>query len=247
MTKTRIKRFNIYTFLIIFLLISIVLGFIFLIPNVQETALPDDLKLSRERFPNIETVALDFMDGTALIPNTVSLDEIYKIEVVLSGCDYTGDIIFDGIKRAEYSLQKCSNLFFEENGEAFQHFDQKSIFIEVDGLSTKELSYQISNKLETFGIIDLIAINIWEMVDCTRSSQCSQVVVDNKKIQSFCSVNHLCTINSDDPRVEESKQNLDEREEKSFKINIPGWIYPAFGLLLGVIIIFFMIRGRKES
>jgi len=207
--------------------------------KTQQTALPDNLQLTRTKFPNIETISTQ-TTGEGIIPDSVNLQNIYQIELILSGCGQEGDLIVNNIKRRSYAFHSCEGLYYEEGGIEFQHYETRKLTFDVDGLPANKLTFEISEKLEG-GIITDSTLNVWELVDCTRSSQCPIISINGERVQSFCDFKHTCTINTDDPRIEESAQTTDERETIPITPAL-FWISTGITIIIISVGLYFFVR-----
>lgn len=205
--------------IVVLLLIMVIFG-----GMTSQTALPNDLKLEKPKYPHIETISDESSGKNVPVPTVVDENNIYQIQYIVSGCSADFDLTVDGKQVGIISLDKCEDLYYSDKGDDkyYVHPQTKTFKLDVDG-ATRNLNFDfnptIRNDELTFERFDTThtvkkpiqsyTFNIVEEVDCTRNSHCSEVVIDGVDTPTYCSINHKCTVESSEamPPSEEEDAN----------------------------------------
>ena len=235
--KSKIK------FIVPLIILSILLFFLSLYtPQVQETALPDDLQLTRtEFFPKIDTIGTELKD-TITLDNRIDLESIYKMEYILTACSTKAELFLNNEKIGELNFAKCEDRYYsdEQDGNEYIHYQTLTFekYFRFDDFPSRTFTYEIKitptdGRIFVNGGSNIIAeepsnteVRMWREVQCTRSSQCIKVnIISNGKeqeIQPVCSyLSNKCSIDLNDISVEEKGVKVLDEELEPIKKGIP--------------------------
>ena len=246
--KTRNKKWVVaFSILALFILLSLMPYFF----STKNTAYPNDIQIERQYFPNIELIGSS-ASGTTKIPSNVDLTKVYQLKFTSNACSSNIKVLKDGSAIGLLQFPSCESQFFgEQGGFPFQHYPERTLTYEVKGISGNfpyefEVTGTAPYTFESEGTIYPISkstfnykVELYEKVTCTRSSHCPEVDIDSKTVQSFCSINNKCSIDSKDLKISDS---TDEREIAPISKGIPIWVSLLIALGISGIAIFFIFK-----
>ena len=264
--KSKTKYVIITVILSLMLLFSLSLFF----KPVRETALPDDLQLTREEFfPKIDS----FIDqeepkfsDTIVLDKSIDTSSIYKLEFKLTACSTKAEIILDGKKIGDMSFGDCENLYYDDNDDYNYIHYQTNTFEKYyrDGEFPRTFTYEVKltptdgrtfvDNGQTITAEDPFSLqgNYWRRVQCTRSSQCIPVTITlegiEQKINPKCSLKNECSIELVQS-VEDAGIKVLPEEDKPISQGMSQWIlWTIIGVILvGLGFTFYKIFGKKRK
>ena len=242
------------------LIILLLASFFIPLSKTPNTALQDNEQIIRTTYPNYEEVSSG-IKGTAQLPSIVNPENVNSIQFVSNACSVLVDVLLNNQKVGVLSFPSCESQFYGEQGLPFQHYPEKRLTYEINGLDSSSFRYEFvpkeNNPLtfdkegqQSVSLSDFsYKVEITEIVECTRSSQCPKININGNRLQSFCSLSHECSLDSSAVKIENTEIIPDPRELMSF--NVSAWIYPLGALVIFVIIALFIFRknifkGRKR-
>jgi len=182
-----------------------ILALILIVSNINTqttslSALPNDLKLTREQFPLIYDFSLTTGTSTIRLNDGVNLNNVYLVKYRVRGCwnDYGQNTNSESLIlnefRTDYSFTSCEFLTYSDGGDGSEyiHYQEKE-FTLTTFLDTHDLSIFISTTSD-MSVIER-TLSVYEYVDCRVSSQCPLILVNDEELQPFCDVNaHQCSL-----------------------------------------------------
>jgi len=243
------RRKRIWIIVVIFI---IIFGVGLLLPSFnQESIYPNDLKLTREQFPLIYDFELNPGFNQITLNEGVNLDNVYKIEIISRGCwndqgqNTNSETINFNEKKIDYSFISCEFLFYSDQGDEseYQHYETREKNV-AEILTTRNLNINVNTNPD-LQVIQR-TLKIWEMTDCTRSSQCGEIRVNDKILQPFCDLNyHKCSLDAipiSNPGT--TPTNITEgKDEGNTLVYILIWL--AIALVIASLVYYFIFRRKK--
>src|SRR3990167_10900612 len=163
----------------------------------------------QEFFPNIDLVSKDELSGWFEIDKNVDLKKIYKIEFSQSACSTSTIILLNDKEIGKMNYGDCESLY-DDDTKVIDYQNKKFTYDISDLRDNLITNYK--NKFEFRNertqvsefvvkgnkVISEEAFNqeikIIEKAQCTSSSQCILITINDEEKQPYCSLKHKCSL-----------------------------------------------------